>query len=52
MGLFGKLFGGGPSLDQLRKAVQQKRYADARILAEELSAQSLEKSEEQEVYVV
>jgi len=52
MGLFGKLFGGGPSLDQLRKAVQQKRYADARILAEELSAQSLEKSEEQEVYAL
>ncbi len=49
MGLFGKLFGGGPSLDRLRRAVQQKRYADARILAEELLSQDLDEREKQDI---
>ncbi len=37
MGFFGKIFGGGgASLESLRKAVSQQRYADARLLAEQL----------------
>ena len=36
MSLFKKLFGGGASLEALRKAVEQKRYADARYIADQL----------------
>ncbi|SHI97818.1 Tetratricopeptide repeat-containing protein [Malonomonas rubra DSM 5091] len=39
MGFFSKLFGGGTSLEGLRKAVAQKRFADARVMAEELLEQ-------------
>ena len=31
MGWLGKLFGGGASVDGLRKAIEQKRFADARL---------------------
>jgi len=49
MGLLGKLFGGGSSIDGLRKAVAQKRFSDARLLAEKLSDQSLSEDEVAEV---
>lgn len=49
MGLFGKLFGNKTTLDQLRKIMAQRRYADARVLAEELLAQDLEPEAKQEV---
>jgi len=50
MGLFGKLFGGGgSSLEGLRKAVAQKRFSEARLLAEELASQSLSDAEAAEV---
>ncbi|MCK4503148.1 MAG: hypothetical protein KAU22_08935 [Desulfuromonadales bacterium] len=41
MGLLGKLFGGGASIEKLRKAIVQQRYADASIFAAELAGQSL-----------
>jgi len=49
MGLFGKLFGGGSSIEGLRKAVAQQRFSDARLLAEQLSDQSLSEDEVAEV---
>jgi tetratricopeptide (TPR) repeat protein len=50
MGLLGKLFGGGgSSIDGLRKAVAQKRFSDARLLAEKLGDQSLSEDEVVEV---
>lgn len=45
MGFLKKLFGGGASVEGLRKAVEQKRFADARVLAEELLEQSLPEAE-------
>lgn len=41
MGWLGKLFGGSASPDSLRKAIEQQRFADASLLAEQLSAQQL-----------
>ena len=41
MGLLEKLFGGGVSVEKLRKAVVQKRFADAKLFAEQLTEQSL-----------
>lgn len=41
MGLLKKLFGGGSSLEGLRKAVAQKRFADARLQAEDLLEEAL-----------
>lgn len=42
MGWLGKLFGAGTvSIDSLRKAVQQKRFAEARLLAEQLTEQGV-----------
>ena len=50
MGFFGKIFGGGgASLESLRKAVAQQRYADARLLAEQLTEQSLAEDETAEI---
>ncbi|SEA00447.1 hypothetical protein SAMN05660420_01034 [Desulfuromusa kysingii] len=49
MGFFKKFFGGGRSIDGLRKAVAQQRYVDARYLAEQLSTQPLEEGESAEV---
>jgi tetratricopeptide (TPR) repeat protein len=45
MGFLAKLFGGGAaSIDSLRKAVQQKRFAEARLLAEQLTEQGVEET--------
>jgi len=41
MGLLGKLFGGGATVIRLRQLVEQQRYVDARLLAEQLAGQSL-----------
>ncbi len=41
MGIFGKLFGGGASLEALRKAIGRKDFAEARLLAEQLAEQKL-----------
>ena len=50
MGFLGKLFGSsGASVEGLRKAVAQQRYADAQLLAEELQEQSLTDVEAAEV---
>jgi tetratricopeptide (TPR) repeat protein len=49
MGWLGKLFGGGATVDGLRKATEQKRFADARLLAEQLSEQVLSEVETAEV---
>ena len=49
MGFLKKLFGGGISLDGLRKAFAQQRYADARLLAEQLREQPLMPEESDEV---
>ena len=49
MGFLKKIFGGGNSIDGLRKAVAQQRYVDARYLAEQLSGQVLEPDEAAEV---
>ncbi len=49
MGLFGKLFGGDSSIEGLRKAIAQKRFVDARLLAEKLAGQSLSEVEAVEV---
>jgi len=46
MGFLKKLFGGGASLEGLRKAVEQKRFADARVMAEELLGQELAEAEQ------
>ncbi len=45
MGFLKKLFGGGASLEGLRKAMDQKRFADARLLAAELLGQDLAEAE-------
>lgn len=49
MGFLKKIFGGGASVEGLRKAIEQKRFADARALAAELSEQSLSEAEAAEV---
>ena len=49
MGFLKKLFGGGASLEALRRAMEQQRYADARLLAEQLAAQDLEPAARDEV---
>ena len=50
MGFFGKIFGGGgASIENLRKAVSQQRYADARLLAEQLADSGLSDDEAAEV---
>ncbi|NOY13124.1 MAG: hypothetical protein GXP51_05410 [Deltaproteobacteria bacterium] len=45
MGWLGKIFGGGASLEGLRKAVEQERFADARLLAEQVLGQPLAEAE-------
>jgi tetratricopeptide (TPR) repeat protein len=42
MGLFSKLFGSKPSLGSLQRAVEQKRFADAIYLADELNGHPLD----------
>jgi len=50
MGFLGKIFGsGGDSIEGLRKAMEQKRFADARLLAEKLIDQSLNEAEQVEI---
>ena len=50
MGWLGKLFGGGAaSIASLRKAVEQKRFADARLLAEQLLEQGVAEAERTEL---
>ncbi len=50
MGFLKKIFGGGGgSVEGLRKAVAQQRYADARLFAEQLADQSLDEAEAAEV---
>ena len=39
MGFLKKLFGGGASVEGLRKAVEQKRFADAKVMADQLLEQ-------------
>lgn len=45
MGFLKKIFGGGPSLDGLRKAVTQQRFADANVMVEQLRAKELSAEE-------
>lgn len=45
MGFLKKIFGGGASIAGLRKAVEQKRFADAKLLAEQLLEQPLADAE-------
>ncbi|MCW8858259.1 MAG: hypothetical protein OQK97_00960, partial [Deltaproteobacteria bacterium] len=51
MGFLGKLFGGGSgaTIENLRKAVKDNRFVDARLLAETLASQSLMNTELEEV---
>lgn len=49
MGFLKKIFGGGPSLEGLRKAVAQERFADARGMVEQLRAGDLSAAEVAEV---
>lgn len=49
MGFLKKIFGGGASVEGVRKAVEQKRLAEARVLADELLEQSLSDTEIAEV---
>ena len=49
MGFLKKIFGGGASIEGLRKAVAQQRYVDARHLAEQLVGQVLSDAENAEV---
>jgi len=49
MGFLKKIFGGGASIEGLRKAVEQQRYVDARHLVDQLARQTLNESEEEEV---
>ncbi|MDA3904073.1 MAG: hypothetical protein PF441_11580 [Desulfuromusa sp.] len=50
MGFLKNIFGGGAaSIEGLRKAVAQQRYADARLFAEQLSDQSLSEADAAEV---
>lgn len=49
MGFLKKLFGGGASVAGLRKAVAQKRFADAKLLAEQLFEQELAEADAADV---
>lgn len=49
MGFWGKIFGGGSSLEELKNAIDQQRFADARMLAEELAGKDLSAAEQAEV---
>ncbi|MEA3362155.1 MAG: tetratricopeptide repeat protein [Thermodesulfobacteriota bacterium] len=50
MGFLGKIFGhGGDSIEGLRKAIEQKRFVDAKLLVEKLTDQSLSETEMDEV---
>ena len=49
MGLFGKLFGSKPTLEQLQKVIKQKRFADARVIAEDLLSQDLEENNRKKI---
>lgn len=50
MGLFGKLFGGGGNtIAGVRKAVKEKRFADAALIAEDLDAAGLNAEEQEEL---
>jgi len=49
MGFFSKLFGGKTSVESLRRAVEQKRFADAVYIAEELANQPLGDEESAQV---
>jgi len=49
MGLLSKIFGGGDSIAGLRKAIAQKRFADAKLLAENLTDQSSSDAEADEI---
>lgn len=49
MGFLGRLFGGGESLDNLRKAIADQRFADARLIAESLATQTLAQADAEEV---
>ncbi|PLX97346.1 MAG: hypothetical protein C0622_13315 [Desulfuromonas sp.] len=49
MGFFAKLFGGGSNIEGLRKAVKDKRYADARLIGDELLAKSPEAGDAEEI---
>ena len=49
MGLFGKIFGGGNTIEKLRRALSEKRFTDARFIADELKSGSLTESEREEV---
>lgn len=48
MGLFGRLFGSKDDLPALRKALGQHRFADARMIAEELDTEVLSEEERSE----
>lgn len=48
MGLFGKIFGGGHTLEKLQRAVNEKRFADARYIADKLGSAALSEAEIQE----
>ncbi|MDX2494680.1 MAG: tetratricopeptide repeat protein [Desulfuromusa sp.] len=50
MGFLGKIFGsGGDSIEGLRKAIAQKRFVDAKLLAEKLTDQLLSETEMVEI---
>ena len=49
MGFLKKIFGSGVSVEGLRKAVAQQRYADARLFVEQLTNQSLSEAETAEI---
>lgn len=49
MGFFGKIFGSSVSLENLRKAVSDRRFADARLAAESLARQALTETDAEEV---
>lgn len=48
MGLFGRLFGSKDDLPALRKALAQHRFADARMIAQELDVEALNDEERSE----
>ncbi len=52
MGWLSKIFGGGASLEGLRKALDQQRFADARGLAEQLLEQSPDEAARAEVMLL
>jgi len=48
MGLFGRLFGSRDDVPALRKAIAQHRFADARLIAEEINVEALSSEERTE----